>query len=75
MEQSVYDAAFPLHDGVDEILYTDDKFADRHVLWASWARMAVWFKLQPLELIRSYYGEEIGMASMTASVDLTRNCT
>uniref|UniRef100_A0A8C8AS47 Anoctamin n=1 Tax=Otus sunia TaxID=257818 RepID=A0A8C8AS47_9STRI len=41
----VYDAAFPLHD----------------LLYQEWARYGVFYKFQPIDLIRKYFGEKIGL--------------
>ncbi|XP_072418252.1 anoctamin-1-like isoform X3 [Chiloscyllium punctatum] len=41
----VYDSAFPLHD----------------MLYQEWARYGVFYKYQPIDLIRKYFGEKIGL--------------
>ncbi|CAN7995446.1 unnamed protein product, partial [Ixodes hexagonus] len=45
LNQSVYLAAYPLHD----------------LLYSEWARPAAWYKQQPLVLIRRYFGEKTGL--------------
>ncbi|XP_039605498.1 anoctamin-5-like [Polypterus senegalus] len=57
-----YIAAYPLHDchyskrseepGCD---------SDRYTLYCDWARFSCFYKEQPLNLIRRYYGEKIGI--------------
>uniref|UniRef100_A0A8B9EAE8 Anoctamin n=1 Tax=Anser cygnoides TaxID=8845 RepID=A0A8B9EAE8_ANSCY len=42
---NVYDAAYPLHD----------------LLYQEWARYGVFYKFQPIDLIRKYFGEKIGL--------------
>uniref|UniRef100_A0A8C4JB22 Anoctamin n=1 Tax=Dromaius novaehollandiae TaxID=8790 RepID=A0A8C4JB22_DRONO len=42
---NVYDAAYPLHD----------------LLYREWARYGVFYKFQPIGLIRKYFGEKIGL--------------
>uniref|UniRef100_A0A8C6YQ64 Anoctamin n=1 Tax=Nothoprocta perdicaria TaxID=30464 RepID=A0A8C6YQ64_NOTPE len=42
---NVYDAAYPLHD----------------LLYREWARYGVFYKFQPIDLIRKYFGEKIGL--------------
>uniref|UniRef100_A0A4W3IJL9 Anoctamin n=1 Tax=Callorhinchus milii TaxID=7868 RepID=A0A4W3IJL9_CALMI len=43
----VYDSAYPLH--------------DVSLLYQAWARYSVLYKYQPIDLIRKYFGEEIGL--------------
>uniref|UniRef100_A0A8D2IUY7 Anoctamin n=1 Tax=Varanus komodoensis TaxID=61221 RepID=A0A8D2IUY7_VARKO len=33
----------------------------RHLLYERWARWGMWYKYQPLDLIRRYFGEKIGL--------------
>uniref|UniRef100_A0A672L717 Anoctamin n=1 Tax=Sinocyclocheilus grahami TaxID=75366 RepID=A0A672L717_SINGR len=33
----------------------------RHLLYERWARWGIWYKYQPLDLIRRYFGEKIGL--------------
>ncbi|XP_048409619.1 anoctamin-2b isoform X1 [Stegostoma tigrinum] len=55
----VYDSAFPLHDGDNED--TDPEENERKVLYQEWARYGVFYKYQPIDLIRKYFGEKIGL--------------
>uniref|UniRef100_A0A8C2GED9 Anoctamin n=1 Tax=Cyprinus carpio TaxID=7962 RepID=A0A8C2GED9_CYPCA len=50
----VYDSAFPLHD------VTEGK-NDRQLLHDEWARYGAFYKYQPVDLIRKYFGEKIGL--------------
>lgn len=64
LEEGVYTAAFPLHDGPYEkpkhtILPED--LNPRQVLFEYWARWGCWYKYQPLDHIRDYFGEKIGI--------------
>ncbi|XP_066506082.1 anoctamin-1-like [Hoplias malabaricus] len=55
----VYLAAYPLHDGD-----TDGENAepnDRKLLYEEWASYSVFYKYQPISLIRKYFGEKIGL--------------
>ncbi|XP_067325042.1 anoctamin-2 isoform X2 [Anolis sagrei] len=56
---NVYEAAYPLHDGE----YEDEnkEMNDRKLLYQEWARYGVFYKFQPVDLIRKYFGEKIGM--------------
>uniref|UniRef100_A0A4W6CL00 Anoctamin dimerisation domain-containing protein n=1 Tax=Lates calcarifer TaxID=8187 RepID=A0A4W6CL00_LATCA len=42
----------------------------RHLLYECWAWWGVWYKYQPLDLIRRYFGEKIGMLFPAALVGL-----
>lgn len=65
LEESVYSAAFPLHDGPFEIpKYGEndpEKLNSRQILYHYWARWWKWSKYQPLDHIREYFGEKIGI--------------
>uniref|UniRef100_A0A673Y8R0 Anoctamin n=1 Tax=Salmo trutta TaxID=8032 RepID=A0A673Y8R0_SALTR len=55
----VYTAAYPLHDGdVDSM---GPEANDRKILYEEWASYSVFYKYQPIGLIRKYFGEKIGL--------------
>uniref|UniRef100_A0AAQ5ZXP9 Anoctamin n=1 Tax=Amphiprion ocellaris TaxID=80972 RepID=A0AAQ5ZXP9_AMPOC len=54
LSNGTYTAAFPLHD-VRHIQ------SERYNLYEHWARFLCFYKEQPLNLIRKYYGEKIGI--------------
>ncbi|NXX19552.1 ANO2 protein, partial [Podargus strigoides] len=56
---NVYDAAYPLHDG--EYEGQNDDMNDRKLLYQEWARYGAFYKFQPIDLIRKYFGEKIGL--------------
>ncbi|XP_072509807.1 anoctamin-2 isoform X2 [Notamacropus eugenii] len=56
---NIYEAAYPLHDGEYEGPETD--MNDRKLLYQEWARYGVFYKFQPIDLIRKYFGEKIGL--------------
>ncbi|XP_063970934.1 anoctamin-4-like isoform X11 [Lytechinus pictus] len=59
-----YYAAYPLHEGnykSEHSLLTHGAQNDRHLLYEEWARPGRWYKKQPLDLIRRYFGEKIGI--------------
>ncbi|XP_030917665.1 anoctamin-2 [Geospiza fortis] len=56
---NVYDAAYPLHDG--EYEGQNDDTNERKLLYQEWARYGVFYKFQPIDLIRKYFGEKIGL--------------
>ncbi|PNI36057.1 ANO2 isoform 6, partial [Pan troglodytes] len=56
---NIYEAAYPLHDG--EYDSPEDDMNDRKLLYQEWARYGVFYKFQPIDLIRKYFGEKIGL--------------
>ena len=63
LEEGVYKAAYPLHDGPYEKqkhTHVED-LNERQILYEYWARWGKWFKYQPLDHIREYFGEKIGI--------------
>ncbi|XP_059142101.1 anoctamin-7-like isoform X3 [Physella acuta] len=57
-------AAFPLHDGSHKNHDRNAKpetLNKRQVLYKYWARWGCWYKYQPLDHIREYFGEKIGI--------------
>ncbi|KAF1549896.1 Anoctamin-6, partial [Eudyptes moseleyi] len=62
LDTGTYKAAFPLHDSSFRHLSTDsDCPSERYLLYREWAHPKNIFKLQPLDFIRKYYGEKIGI--------------
>ncbi|XP_008399652.2 anoctamin-2b isoform X3 [Poecilia reticulata] len=57
----VYDAAFPLHDGDFKVTGHLEERNDRQVLFEEWARYLAFYKYQPIDLVRKYFGEKIGL--------------
>ena len=66
VRERVFQAAYPLHEGD----YKFDKnepqtpFYEnnpRRVLYDTWARYRVFYKYQPLDLIREYFGEKVSL--------------
>ncbi|XP_032804543.2 anoctamin-1-like [Petromyzon marinus] len=53
----VYTSAFPLHDGE----LHGSEVNDRKLLHDEWASYNKFYKYQPLELIKKYFGEKIGL--------------
>ncbi|XP_029613272.1 anoctamin-3 isoform X4 [Salmo trutta] len=59
-----YEAAFPPHEGgyrSRHPIETHGAQNHRHLLYERWARWGMWYKYQPLDLIRRYFGEKIGL--------------
>uniref|UniRef100_A0A8C5BB60 Anoctamin n=1 Tax=Gadus morhua TaxID=8049 RepID=A0A8C5BB60_GADMO len=59
-----YEAAFPPHEGGYKSRHpikTHGAQNHRHLLYERWARWGIWYKYQPLDLIRRYFGEKIGL--------------
>jgi hypothetical protein len=65
-----YLAAFPLHDGEFDPDFNDDVLSDRNLLWQHWSRFGKWYKHQPLDKIRGYFGEKIGNLCSSAYLKL-----
>uniref|UniRef100_A0A674BL06 Anoctamin n=1 Tax=Salmo trutta TaxID=8032 RepID=A0A674BL06_SALTR len=49
----VYTAAYPLHDV--------STHCNQHLLYEEWASYSVFYKYQPIGLVRKYFGEKIGL--------------
>ncbi|XP_054581282.1 anoctamin-5 [Eptesicus fuscus] len=57
-----YSAAYPLHDGQYwKPSEPPNPTNQRYILFQNWARFSYFYKEQPFDLIRNYYGEKIGM--------------
>ncbi|XP_073072429.1 anoctamin-5 isoform X4 [Manis javanica] len=57
-----YSAAYPLHDGQYwKQSESPNPVNERYILHQNWARLSYFYKEQPLDLIRNYYGEKIGI--------------
>ncbi|XP_071356147.1 anoctamin-1 [Trachinotus anak] len=61
LARGVYDSAFPLHDGSFTRRGGKDQRNDRQLLHEEWANYGVMHKYQPVDLIRKYFGEQIGL--------------
>uniref|UniRef100_A0A8D2NR38 Anoctamin n=1 Tax=Zosterops lateralis melanops TaxID=1220523 RepID=A0A8D2NR38_ZOSLA len=62
LNNGTYTAAYPLHDVSIPALCSLEHFpVERYTLYMEWARFLRFYKEQPLDLIRKYYGEKIGI--------------
>ncbi|XP_034032206.1 anoctamin-5-like isoform X1 [Thalassophryne amazonica] len=62
LNNGTYTAAFPLHDCRYWLKSKDlNCESERYNLYKHWARFLYFFKEQPLNLVRKYYGEKIGI--------------
>nr|DBA30962.1 TPA: hypothetical protein GDO54_006883 [Pyxicephalus adspersus] len=64
LSNCTYEAAFPLHEGgyrSKNSIKTHGADNHRHLLFECWASWGVWYKYQPLDLVRRYFGEKIGL--------------
>ncbi|XP_026147450.1 anoctamin-1a isoform X2 [Mastacembelus armatus] len=59
LANGVYMSAYPLHDG--DIDGVNAESNDRKLLYEEWACYSVFYKYQPIGLIRKYFGEKIGL--------------
>ncbi|XP_032203851.1 anoctamin-6 isoform X1 [Mustela erminea] len=62
VSSGIYKAAFPLHDCTFNHKSEDVSCpSERYLLYREWAHPRSIYKKQPLDLIRKYYGEKIGI--------------
>uniref|UniRef100_A0A803TX32 Anoctamin n=1 Tax=Anolis carolinensis TaxID=28377 RepID=A0A803TX32_ANOCA len=62
LDSGIYKAAFPLHDSRFNHQSQDPTCPnERYLLYREWAHPRNILKLQPLDLVRKYYGEKIGI--------------
>ncbi|MEE6480788.1 hypothetical protein FKM82_012671 [Ascaphus truei] len=62
LDSGIYKAAFPLHDCRFNLKSEDTRCPnERYLLYREWAHPRSFFKLQPLDLVRKYYGEKVGI--------------
>ncbi|CAJ1048602.1 anoctamin-1a isoform X2 [Xyrichtys novacula] len=59
LANGVYTASYPLHDGDIEGVSAGPN--DRKLLYEEWASYSVFYKYQPIGLIRKYFGEKVGL--------------
>ncbi|XP_045888564.1 anoctamin-1a isoform X4 [Micropterus dolomieu] len=59
LANGVYTSAYPLHDG--DIDGVNAESNDRKLLYEEWASYSVFYKYQPIGLIRKYFGEKVGL--------------
>ncbi|XP_043100425.1 anoctamin-1a isoform X2 [Puntigrus tetrazona] len=55
----VYTEAYPLHDG--DIDGVNAETNDRKILYEQWASYSIFYKYQPIGLVRKYFGEKVGL--------------
>uniref|UniRef100_A0A8C5GYZ3 Anoctamin n=1 Tax=Gouania willdenowi TaxID=441366 RepID=A0A8C5GYZ3_GOUWI len=58
LANGVYVSGYPLH---DVILYSYIPFVVLQLLYEEWASYSVFYKYQPIGLIRKYFGEKVGL--------------
>ncbi|XP_029472982.1 anoctamin-7 [Rhinatrema bivittatum] len=64
LNEKIFKAAFPLHDGPYEMpskVFAAHILSLRQILFRYWARWGKWNKYQPLDHIRKYFGEKIAL--------------
>ncbi|XP_016321973.1 anoctamin-7-like [Sinocyclocheilus anshuiensis] len=64
MNEGAFTGAFPLHEGPFELPGCDmqpDQLNKRQVLYHYWSNWLKWYKYQPLDHIREYFGEKIAL--------------
>nr|XP_033778364.1 anoctamin-7-like [Geotrypetes seraphini] len=64
LNEGIYSAAFPLHEGtfeMPEYEVSAEELNPRQVLHHYWACWSCWYRYQPLDHIREYFGEKIAI--------------
>ncbi|XP_066493421.1 anoctamin-7-like [Tiliqua scincoides] len=64
LNEGVYSAAFPLHEGpfeLPEYEVPGEELNSRQILYRFWAQWRCWYKYQPLDHIREYFGEKVAI--------------
>ncbi|KAK2100640.1 Anoctamin-5 [Saguinus oedipus] len=62
LTSNTYSSAYPLHDGQYwKPSEPPNPTNERYILHKNWARFSYFYKEQPLDLIKNYYGEKIGI--------------
>ena len=61
LHEGCYVAAYPLHPGSEECPEGERPTNNRQRLRREWARFGRWFKFQPYDAIKDYFGTEIGL--------------
>ncbi|XP_041833675.1 anoctamin-6 isoform X2 [Melanotaenia boesemani] len=62
LDGGVYKAAYPLHDSKFNVRSEEEDCpSERYLLYEEWANPKAFYKMQPLDLIRKYYGEKVGI--------------
>uniref|UniRef100_A0A8C6YJX4 Anoctamin n=1 Tax=Nothoprocta perdicaria TaxID=30464 RepID=A0A8C6YJX4_NOTPE len=62
LSENVFSAAFPLHDGPFKLPPEESapsSLNQRQILFQYWANWRKWYKYQPLDHIRKYFGEKV----------------
>uniref|UniRef100_A0A8C9UR40 Anoctamin n=1 Tax=Spermophilus dauricus TaxID=99837 RepID=A0A8C9UR40_SPEDA len=57
LTSNTYSSAYPLHDPAEP----PSTVNERYTLYQNWARFSYFYKEQPLDLIKDYFGEKIGI--------------
>ncbi|XP_067873456.1 anoctamin-7 isoform X2 [Heterodontus francisci] len=64
LNERIFTSAFPLHEGpyeLPEYEVPPEDLNPRQSLYKYWARWSKWYKYQPLDHIREYFGEKIAI--------------
>jgi hypothetical protein len=61
LSNKAFQAAFPLHDGHIRTKKGEHYDSERQVLYDKWANGWVFYKRQPLDNVRKYFGEKVGI--------------
>jgi len=66
VRERIFQAAYPLHEGDYKFDKTEQQTPfnennPRRILYDTWARYKFFYKYQPLDLIREYFGEKVSL--------------
>lgn len=67
LREEIYTAAYPIHDSdfcnIDDGLYSTEveRWPLRQYLYVSWVEYRQWYRHQPLDEIRNYFGEKVAL--------------
>ena len=66
VRERIFQAAYPLHEGDYKFDESDQQTPfhennPRRILYDTWARYRIFYKYQPLDLIREYFGEKVSL--------------
>jgi anoctamin-1 len=56
LNENVYSAAYPLHDGD-----LKQSGSVRYLLYNEWTALRKWYRYQPLDYVKDYFGVKIGL--------------
>ena len=59
INKNVVEACFPLHEGRHDVNGPQGEKSDRRLLFMEWAHWKNFYKVQPLWLVKRYFGDKV----------------